>query len=155
MNESFIDTLIIIHATFGGMSLLGGAGALATKKGSLWHRRSGKVFFYSLLISAVVAIAITFLPGHESSFLFAIGIFTLYLIFSGYRALQYGRPEKSYTVDRLISVSMLLVGLAMILYPVFSNGTLNIVLSVFGAIGIALAIQDLLVLQKPLSLIHI
>jgi len=44
--EQFAEFLIqYIHAPLGGIALLSGGISLVSKKGSLFHKKSGKVFF--------------------------------------------------------------------------------------------------------------
>ncbi|MCB9224912.1 MAG: DUF2306 domain-containing protein [Crocinitomicaceae bacterium] len=143
MTESTIHSLVIAHASLGGLALFSGLIALITKKGSKPHRMGGKVFFWSLLFSGCLALLVASLPGHESPFLFAIGIFSIYLILTGYLALRYKNPETNLLLDKIISAVMIVTGIFMIIVPVLQSGQINIVLTVFGSIGISLAIQDL------------
>lgn len=147
--EALVHYLIIVHATLGGISLLGGTLAMVFKKGGKRHKQSGRIFFFSLCGSSLLAIIISLLPGHYSPFLLAIGIFTLYLLLSGYRALQFKSKMSSYMPDRWIAIIMLITALAMIIVPVVVKGKINLVLSVFGGIGLISAIRDLVQLRKP------
>lgn len=148
MPESIIRFFIYLHAGLGGIALLSGTLAMIFQKGKNAHKKSGKVFFICLLISAVIAIIISLLPNHYNPFLLSIGIFSLYLLLSGYRALRYKRKDFKLGIDKLIASIMLITGLAMILLPLISSGKLNIVLSIFGGIGLFSAIRDLLIFNK-------
>jgi hypothetical protein len=145
--EHVFKYLIYTHAAFGALALLAGLLAISVKKGGKTHKRSGIIFFYSMLLSAALALIIAFLPGHENLFLFLVGIFSSYFLLSGYRALRFKRkgPGK---VDFLISGVMLLAGLFMLLYLPLAFGKINIVLTVFGAVGTLFASRDLYVLSK-------
>lgn len=150
--ETAIDIpqlLIYIHASFGGIALLSGTLAILFKKGSPNHKKAGKIFYLSLLIGSLIAIGITQFPNHYNPFLFSIGIFSLYLLLSGYRALRYKAAIPSLKIDTMISSTMLLISLLMISLPLLQNGKLNIVLSVFGGIGLFSAIRDLRFYQNP------
>ena len=140
--------LILIHAFFGGLALFSGSIAMVAAKGKKWHRMSGKVFFYAMLLSALLALVIALMPGHFNPFLFSIGIFTTYLLTGGYRALQFRKPVFELPLDKAISVVMLVCGIGMILVPLLFHGSLDIVLTVFGSIGISFSIRDLLLYQK-------
>jgi len=48
--ETFIASLIYIHAFFGGIGLLTGLSILFIKKGTKTHRILGKFFSYGMLI---------------------------------------------------------------------------------------------------------
>ncbi|TRZ44341.1 DUF2306 domain-containing protein [Robertkochia solimangrovi] len=147
--ENIITTLIYIHAGFGGIALFAGLISLIVKKGNTIHKRSGLVFFYAMLCSGLIALIVSCLPGHESPFLFAIGIFSLYFVLSGYRALRFKKPNINLTLDTWISRMMILTGILMIVLPMVNSGKLNIVLSVFGAFGIYFAIRDLRLYKDP------
>lgn len=144
MSAELITYLIITHASLGGLALLSGLVAIITKKGSKPHKLAGKLFFWFMLSSAVMAMFISVQEGHENPFLFAIGIFSIYLIVSGRLAIRYKIPEINLIGDRILALCMLIVGLGMIVLPVIMLEKLNIVLTVFGSTGIYLSIQDLI-----------
>lgn len=92
--EQFAEFLIqYIHAPLGGIALLSGGVSLVSKKGSPLHKKSGKVFFYSMLLSAFSALVVSVLPNHESPFLFSIGLFSTYFLVNGIRSLKYKQKE--------------------------------------------------------------
>jgi uncharacterized membrane protein len=146
--ETIATYLIIIHATLGSIAFIAGFIALITKKGSKSHKKSGIVFYYTMLYSALSALVISILPNHENAFLFTIGIFSSYAIVSGYRALRFKRPNPTVWLDKILAIVMLITGICMILYPVIQKGSINIVLTVFGSIGTVLAIRDLVLLNN-------
>ena len=143
ITESQIQILIFIHAALGGLALCTGLIAMITKKGSMPHRKSGKVFFYSLLSSAFTALFISVLPNHTSPFLFVIGLFSAYLTIGGFRAISFKKKNQKLVFDTVLAWLMIVTGITMIVYPILIYGKLSIVLSIFGAIGCLLAIQDL------------
>lgn len=142
------NILIIVHASLGGIGLTAGLISMASKKGRRLHKTAGKVFVYAMLASAMISIPVCFMPGHENMFLFAIAIFTIYLVLSGQRALLYKlnhlKNIKTWK-DWLISSVMCVFGLALItegafklLYP---NGP-TILFFFFGALSVFLSFQD-------------
>ena len=155
--EQFVETLIWIHAGLGGLALLAGSIALISKKGKYLHRRSGRVFYWSMLISAILALVISRLPGHISPFLFAIGLFTTYLLLTGIRALRLKKQNVSLNIDRLISRLMFGIGMLMVYggllggIPLLGPNT-NILMPIFGVLAIFLAVGDLRSFSKPDSL---
>lgn len=147
--EQSIAILIYIHAVFGGIALLAGLVAMTAKKGLGIHKRSGVVFYYSMMISSGVGMLVALLPNHENPFLLAVGIFSLYLVLTGRRALRFKRKIIDLKIDKLISRVMILIGMLMILLPIFLSGSLNIVLFVFGIVAVLLSIQDLRLFKNP------
>lgn len=140
--------LIIIHASLGGFGLVSGIISMASKKGRSVHKNAGKVFVYAMLASAIISIPVCFMPGHENMFLFAIAVFTIYLVLSGQRALLYklnNLKNISTWKDWMISGVMFAFGLALViegsfklLYP---NGP-TILFFFFGIVSIFLSVQD-------------
>ena len=138
-----IQNLIYTHAFLGGIALLSGLVSIISKKGNNIHKKSGILFYYSMLFSALTALIISFLPKHESPFLFSIGIFSSYFILTGKRALNFKTYNGSLIIDKFISFVMILTGLIMILYNPIFNNKMNIILTVFGLVGLIFSIRDL------------
>lgn len=143
-----IKTLITSHIVLGTIALFAGFVALLATKGNKTHRLAGKIFFYTMLASALVAIYIALMPNHENSFLLAIGIFTNYFLLSGYAALKY-RNRSANILEQSISWIMLLTGILMIALPIYFNKSINIIITVFGILSIFLAIRDIFLFRKP------
>ena len=147
--ERGINIFIIIHATFGGIAFVAGFVAMIAKKGHLLHRKSGLIFFYSMVISAISAMIISVLPNHESPFLFAVGVFSLYFVLVGKRALKFKFKNPNLFFDRWIAIIMVLTGVLMIFLPLILYQKINIILLVFGVVGILSAIKNLSVYKDP------
>lgn len=142
------DLLIVLHAGLGGLSLAGGLAALLSAKGSRPHRLGGKVFFWSLLPSSLIAMSVAVLPGHVNPILLLIGTFTVYMLLSGYRSLAFYRRGKPNYADFVLSLAMFLAGAGMIAAGVIVYPKYIIVLSVFGVIGLFLSVQDWMLFQR-------
>lgn len=141
--------LVLLHAGLGGLALLSGSIALFAQKGKPLHKGSGKVFFFAMLFSALIAIWVALLPGHYDPFLFAIGVFTSYMLVGGYRALRFKRPEVDLRIDRMVSVLMLICGIGMLTIPLVFQGVIDVVLAIFGGIGIAFVLRDFKIYGHP------
>ena len=141
--ENTAQILIYIHAATGGIALLGGTLALMTKKGGRIHRRSGLVFFYSMLLSALLALIVAILPGHLSPFLFSIGLFSSYFILSGYSSLRFKKKHFNLIFDQMLAALLILTGMTMIVYAFLLDSNLNAVLIVFGSMGVFFGTRDL------------
>lgn len=147
--EKTIQILIYIHAAFGGFALLAGLVSMIAKKGKNIHRKSGLIFFYSMVCSGVIAMIVAVLPNHESPFLFAVGIFSLYFVLSGNRALNFKRKNPNLNIDRFISIIMITSGVLMISLPVILTKSINIILVVFAIVGIIFSVRDLILFKNP------
>ena len=147
--ELLIHILIIIHASLGGLALLSGGIAIATKKGGNWHKKSGIVFFYSMLVSAIVSMIVALMPEHLNLFLFSIGLFSTYFLLSGYRSLRYKDKGVNLGMDRIFSSSVILVGISMVIFPLILLSKLNVVLCVFGAMSCYFGTRDLILYRNP------
>ena len=138
----FARTLIYVHAGFGGLALLFGTISLITTKGSQPHKKSGLVFYYCMLTSTGLALVIAVLPKHESTFLFSIGLFSLYFILLGYRARNFKHQFYDTKMERLMALFMMTVCTTMIGYSVLVLSQINTILLVFGMFGLFISIRD-------------
>lgn len=146
--ENNIKILINIHATLGAIALLTGFVAILAKKGRIIHKQSGKIFYISMLSSAILAFIISVLPNHQSPFLFSIGIFSIYFLIGGVRSLKFKDEYHHFKTDKIIAYIMILTAIAMITYPIILNSCINIILTVFGIIGLVFAIRDLMLFRN-------
>ena len=147
--EKMIQIFIYIHAAFGGFALLAGLVSILAKKGKNIHRKSGLIFFYSMMLSGIIAMIVAVLPNHESPFLFAVGIFSLYFVLTGNRALNFKRKKTDLKIDKLISIIMITTGVLMILLPIILTKSINIVLVVYAIVGIIFSVSDLILFRNP------
>ena len=147
--EKTIQILIYIHAAFGALALLAGLVSIIAKKGKNIHRKSGLIFFYSMMLSGIIAMIVAVLPNHESPFLFAVGIFSLYFVLTGNRALNFKRKNPDLKIDKLISIIMISTGVLMILLPIILTKSINIILVVYAIVGIIFSVSDLILFRNP------
>ncbi len=150
--EETIKIVIYIHAFFGGIGLIAGIGGIIAKKGSKLHKQMGKLFSIGMLSSSIISIPISWTPNHENLFLFLIGLFTIYLVIAGNRALKYKRKEKADRIDILISGSMFIFSslmLAIGLYNLFIDLSSGILYLFFGGFGLFFSIVDFRFYRNP------
>ncbi|WP_264551361.1 hypothetical protein [Flavobacterium sp. N2038] len=143
--EPAIKILIYIHAFFGGIGLITGIGSIVVKKGSKLHKRIGKLFSVGMLTSSLISLPICWMPNHQNVFLFLIGLFTIYLVISGNRALTFKHKPKADLLDKIISGSMLFFSVIMIvlgLYCQLNNITNGILFLFFGGFGFYMTFKD-------------
>jgi uncharacterized membrane protein len=143
-----IKLLLIVHVLLGSIGLLVGSIIIFLKKGDAVHRKLGKVFSYAMLLSGVSALVLATI--HPNQFLFAIGIFTIYLIGTGHRLIYLrllgDTTAKPSWVDWTLSLLMLTFGALLVCYGSYnlvSSGNLfSIALVFFGLIGLSGVWQD-------------
>ena len=138
-----IQPLLFVHI-LAGAAALGAAGfALGSAKGGALHRRAGRVYALGMAIAGVTALVLAAL--RPNPFLFAIGVFSLYLVFTGWRAavLRDGVPQLP---DHLAGAAMATVGGVMLIWGaqgvITGMASQPVILLVFGTIGLTLALGD-------------
>lgn len=82
----------LTHIACGGISLLAGVASMISKKGRKLHVWSGRVYFYAMLVVFLTSIYMSII--YKNPFLLMVGVFSFYLIFSGYRSLKHRQIEK-------------------------------------------------------------
>lgn len=148
--NSLFPILLVLHIAGGAAGLLSGSIAASVKKGNAIHKLSGKIFFYGMLTASLSALVLSWLPGHQNLFLFAVGGFTLYMILTGYRIVWLKRQLTNNTQPiSVIDYGLSLFGLLFGLYLLFQAITLlgagkmfGLVPGVFGLICINYARMD-------------
>ena len=138
-----IQTILFLHILAGVAALAAAGIAVGSAKGGRLHRRSGNI--YTLAMAFVGVSALVLAVVHPNPFLFAVGVFSLYLVFTGWRAakLRDGRPR---SLDHAGGVVMALSGLGMLVWGVqgllAGSGAQPVIQVAFGSIGLTLALSD-------------
>jgi uncharacterized membrane protein len=137
------DLLLLLHV-LAGVTALGAAGvALGAAKGGAWHRRAGLTYVLAMLAVTLTTFALVLL--RPNLFLFVIGVFSFYLVFTGWRA-GTGRDGRPGLHDHLAGAAMALCGGAMLAMGALRLGSPGgaepVILLVFGSIGLTLALSD-------------
>lgn len=143
--EEIIRIAVYIHAFFGGLGLITGIGSVIVKKGSKPHKKLGKLFSIGMITSSLISMPISWMPNHENLFLFLIGLFTIYLVVAGNRALLFKSKKQADWIDKSISGIMLMAALIMIIvggYGILSGASNSILYLIFGPISLLQAIGD-------------
>lgn len=146
--------ILFFHIFVGTLALGSGLLAIFAAKGRKNHNRSGRIYelaMYGVGVSAILMCLLKFNP-----FLLAVGIFALYLTYTGKRALFYFRLRQTYQVglqDKLPAVTGLVISLFMIGFPAWQMFSQQIffvpVLAVFGLVLLGSSFGDLVTLRKP------
>ena len=146
------DILLPIHIVAGFCCLLTAFGAILTKKGQTWHVRSGRVFFWGMVVIFVTALPMTLL--RPNLFLFLVAIFSFYQALTGWR-LARNRTGQPSRLDWAAAGVMTAVGVGMIVFGgrmLLAGETLGLVMLAFGGLGGSFGLYDLAQFRrKPLT----
>lgn len=145
-----MDSLLVfrvvlwIHIFFGAIALFVAPAAMLTRKGGLWHRRWGKIYFCSITVVAVTAGVMSLI--RSGLFFLLVALFSFYLAFTGYRVLYRKTPEQGPgKADWAAASTMLLGSVALVGYGAYLMLTSHFgtVAIVFGVIGLLFGISDI------------
>lgn len=148
-----IHVLLIIHIIAGFAALATGFVAIITQKGKGWHIRSGRIYFWSMIVVAVTAVFLSVVQ--PNLFLLFISLFSFYLSWSGYRAIRWKNnplPGSIHVFNKLLVPLFFLTGIIMIgLALTIMSGIVrhqllqqaSVILLVFGMIFAAFTGRDL------------
>ncbi len=145
----FIQGLIWIHVILGSVALTAGTVVLVLRKGDARHKKIGKVFYVSMLLSALFSLVVAVLPNHQNIFLFCIGLFTIYLLIAGHRGLRLREKEVDLSVDKLLALGLGILGLFFIAFPILLYKQPNEITSGFGVVALYFALSDLRLFRRP------
>lgn len=134
------DTLVVIHALAGGLALLAGAVAALTRKGSRPHVVGGRIFGGAMAFAAVSAVTLAI--WEPDPFLLGIGLFTAYLVASGWAWIRPAPLASRVRRARLAAGGGVLAAAYMVMTAVRGSG-LSVVLLVFAGVMAVLALTDL------------
>lgn len=135
--------LLYIHILCGTISLFLGLYILLAKKGNTRHKKIGNIYFYAMLIAALVSFPMSYL--HSDYFLFIVGVFTAYMLLTGRRYLNMKEISDVKTTDWILTLVMFVFGIAFIvfgIYKIINHNSFGIVLLVFGGISCLFVWKD-------------
>jgi uncharacterized membrane protein len=138
-----IQTTLFLHILAGVAALASAGIAVGSAKGGWLHRRAGNIYTLAMLVTGLSALFLSVMEPNP--FLFAVGIFSLYLVFTGWRAamVRDGRPRLS---DHAGGAVMALAGVGMLGWGgqgmLSGSGAQPVILLVFGSIGLTMALAD-------------
>lgn len=89
-----MNAFMLVHIVGGSIALLSGAAALAVRKGSRWHARTGTAFLASMLVMTSTGAVIALLKPERGTAL--VGTFTCYLVATAWTAARQrsGKPTR-------------------------------------------------------------
>lgn len=124
--------ILYLHVAAGATALLVGLVPFFTPKGNKLHKRTGKVFYWAMMIISFTAVIIAVYKN--ISFLLAIAVFSFYMNYTGYRVLKYKKGKFKW-----FDWIPLVISIFTVVYMFY---TTNIILVVFGALLTLLIVQD-------------
>ena len=145
--------MLWLHIAGGTSALITGMGAMLTKKGSPIHRNFGKIYFGSMTMVFVGALAVAI--GHQKDFLLMVAFFSYYMTVRGYRILSLKKlnvGQKATWIDwsiMIIAGAFIFFLLAWGLYVLTQGVSMGIVGIVFGLIGGSFLVQDIRKFLRP------
>jgi hypothetical protein len=145
-----------LHVSGGALAFFMAPAALASTKGGTWHRRWGKIYFWSMAVVAFTGTMLGLTGRIRNSFFIFLGIFTFYNAFSAYRVLYRKRPLQGQgpkALDWGGATIGLMNGLAFItmgyLKPDLVWAQMGTVAMIFGGICVVNAVNDIREFLNP------
>lgn len=136
----FLKIALIAHIAAGSVSLVSGLLAIIFRKGFSAHKMAGSIYFFAMIFVCLSAISISL--AKQQSFLLHIGIFSGYLVYSGFQAVK-NKSYKPHVLDWvLLAISLINAGFMIL--------SMNIILLVFGGLGLILSMGDLRVFRMQI-----
>jgi hypothetical protein len=137
--EMIYKVFYAVHIFSGFLSLLTGFLANISKKGSKFHIKAGRIYYYSMVSVFITALVTSVYKAN--TFLLMIAIFSMYFAFVGVRVLKFKNKEyKAAKLEFSVVFGMLLVSFIMIVLSFYING-LSIILFIFGIVGLVSPLQ--------------
>ncbi|MDP2176172.1 MAG: DUF2306 domain-containing protein [Bacteroidota bacterium] len=144
--ETIFRIFLIIHITGGAVGLLTGILNMIAKKGDSRHKIVGKIFFFSMLTAGLSSLVLSTI--NPSLFLFMVGIFTVYMVATGYSYLHLKMlniNQKPKIIDWILTIVMMLAAFLFIgigIMSLLKSNLFGLVFITFGTIGLLFVRHD-------------
>ena len=89
-----MDALLFGHIAAASFALAAGFVAVAAPKGASWHRKSGMLFVYAMLMMAILAVLISAIKGGRLTGNIPPGLFAIFLVLRGTNAVRGPGPPR-------------------------------------------------------------
>lgn len=137
---------LAIHIIGGTVSLVAGCVNIIRKKGDRLHKKIGRAFLIGMVATGISAFVLAVIRPNQ--FLFAVGVFSVYMVVSGYRYIRWNPAEGRHFgwFDRALTAAMVLAGLYFLWLGGLALSRANAfgtVFLVFGLLGGMYVVQDL------------
>lgn len=137
---------LTIHIIGGTLGLLSGTYIMIAKKGDKRHKLIGKIFAISILGAGICSFALAII--HRNDFLFAVGVFTIYLAGTGWRYLylkNIANGQKPKIIDWALMIFMILGSIVFLIIgtrSMLNKEYFGIIILIFAWRGISFIIED-------------
>lgn len=142
--EDVYKYLLIGHVACGFISLLFGLLVILAKKSGKIHVILGNVYFWAMtgvFITSVIMSLMKFNP-----FLLGVGVFSYYLVFTGFRFGRLKGYHRLEVKDRWVFILTIISSVAMLGFSLYHyiqyQNIIIIVLAIFGSLSLKQSIQD-------------
>ena len=145
--DTLFKIFLALHIAGGSLGLITGTISLVRKKGDKPHRAIGKLFSYGMLTAGSSAFVLSVL--HPNYFLFIVGVFTIYMVSTGYRYIYLkllGKDQRPAILDWIITTAMGFTGIMFIalgIYKLIGHNNFGIVFTVFGTLSLRFVKTDI------------
>ena len=89
-----MDVLVFGHIAGASVALAAGFVAIAAPKGASWHRKSGMLFVYAMLMMAILAVVMSAIQGGRLTGNIPPGLLAIYLVVRGTNAVRGPGPPR-------------------------------------------------------------
>ncbi|HJR80153.1 MAG TPA: hypothetical protein VJ821_08775 [Anaerolineales bacterium] len=131
--------LLPIHIIAGLTGIVSGFVALYTLKGAKLHRKSGKVFVYTMLVVAITGTVMGALLSEMAAVI--PGVLAFYLVITALRTVR-GPVPKFHWTDLGALLLALILGISSIVYGFVAEGQPTALYVIFGAVALLAALGD-------------
>ncbi|MBL0044631.1 MAG: hypothetical protein IPP33_09615 [Flavobacteriales bacterium] len=94
LDQEVLPWVLRLHGASGALALFVAPMAMFVYKGGLWHRRWGKIFFYSMILVCATAIIMA-VAVPRNFWLALVAVFSFHMVASGYRSLYLKKLMKA------------------------------------------------------------
>ncbi len=143
---SLFTIFLAIHVVTGATALITGTYVMIVKKGDAMHKRIGKLFAISILITGFSSFVLSIL--HPSKFLFSVGIFTIFMAATGWRYLylkDIANGQKPLLLDWILTGLMFIFALVFVfmgIQTLLDGNFFGLISALFGWRGVVMAKGD-------------
>ena len=151
--DSLYQNLLFGHIICGGVALVMGLLVIFLRKSGKLHTRLGRIYFWAMtgvFITSVILALLKFNP-----FLLGVGVFSYYLVFTGFRFARMKGYKNFNAVDKSVFIIALVSSIAMLVFSAYIffvyQNTFIVVLAIFGSLCLMFSLKDLKRIGKKMG----